>query len=130
MKNKPRFNISFFEFSFLVEACIPPRPIARACFWGDVIDKYYYVLTPDERVELYDWISKNSLYERSLQDGNEDCEVFEARFNPNNQYRVKTFYNSEEKYFDCFLYKNQYYTERNRFIDDLYIVSIEKISPN
>lgn len=25
-----RFNIVFFEFSFLVEACIPPRPIARA----------------------------------------------------------------------------------------------------
>ena len=38
-------DIDFFEFSFLVESCIPPSPIARAYFWQNVIDKYYYVLT-------------------------------------------------------------------------------------
>lgn len=42
-----RFSIDFIEFSFLVEACIPPRPIARTYFWGQVIDKYYHVLTVD-----------------------------------------------------------------------------------
>ena len=53
-----RFNIDFFEFSFLVEACIPPRPIARAMFWDDVINKYYHVLTDNERQRLFEWINR------------------------------------------------------------------------
>ena len=27
------FEIDFFELAILAEACIPPRPIARAMFW-------------------------------------------------------------------------------------------------
>ena len=43
MENK--FNIDFFELCFLAEACIPPRPIARAMFWDTLINEHYYNLT-------------------------------------------------------------------------------------
>jgi len=40
-----RFKIDFLELYFLAEACIPPRPIARAMFWDDLCDKYYHEMT-------------------------------------------------------------------------------------
>ena len=73
MKNKGRFDIDFFEFSFLVEACIPPSPIARAMFWRDVVDKYYHVLTPAERSKLFNWIGNIYSFERGMEEGEEDC---------------------------------------------------------
>mgnify|MGYP003344447537 FL=1 len=88
-KNKNRFNIDFFEFSFLVEACIPPRPIARSLFWQDVINKYYNVLTQDERDRLYEWINRNPCMVSSLNQQNEDCLWFNARFDKENQYLIK-----------------------------------------
>jgi len=59
MTIKNRFNIDFFEFSFLVEACIPPVPIARAVFWGKVLNEYYKVLSQEERDKLHEWLNHN-----------------------------------------------------------------------
>jgi hypothetical protein len=60
------FNIDFFEFSFLVEACIPPRPIARSSFWDSVIDKHFHKMTEEERSDLYDWIKKNYYFQDGI----------------------------------------------------------------
>ena len=84
-----RFNIDFFEFSFLVEACIPPRPIARAMFWDDVINKHYNVLTENERERLFEWVNRCYGMEHGLENKNEDCLLFNARFDKENQYKIK-----------------------------------------
>lgn len=122
-----RFDIDFIEFSFLVEACIPPRPIARTMFWYDVIDKYYHILTQEERKILYEWIQKSYSFEARIEKQDEDCLLFLARYNPDNQYRVTTDFNDEIKETDCFLLNGQYYLARNRSILPKYITKIEKL---
>jgi hypothetical protein len=113
-----RFPIDFFEFSFLVEACIPPRPIARTMFWHDVINKYYHVLTPNERARLYEWIGRSYFFKLE----NEDCALFAARFNPANQYRVKVSYAGGSE-IDAFKWKDGYFVKKDVSITPEYIVS-------
>jgi len=86
-----RFKIDFIEFSFLVSACIPDTPIARAMFWGNVIDKYYYEMSSNERERLFEWISRDWRMEEGVKKGNENCLLFNARFDPSNQYLISTF---------------------------------------
>ena len=120
-----RFNIDFFEFSFLVEACIPPRPIARAMFWDDVIDKHYKFLTDNERVRLFEWINRNPCMQDGIEEGNEDCLLFNARFNPDNQYKVHTNYNDKLEVYDAFKLNDRYYIKKNTSIEDKYITKVE-----
>jgi hypothetical protein len=120
---KSRFDIDFFEFSFLVEACIPPRPIARAMFWQNVCDKYYYVLTQEERTKLFEWIQKNPCFDLN----NEDCKLFYDRYNPDNQYSVTTEYNNIVEFVECFLHNGRYHTKSNVSINEDYIKEIKKI---
>jgi hypothetical protein len=121
-----RFNIDFFEFSFLVEACIPPRPIARAMFWDDVIDKHYNTLTDNERGRLFEWINRNPCMQDGIEEGNEDCLLFNARFNPDNQYKVHTNYNDKLEVYNAFKLNDRYYIKKNTSIEDKYIVKVEK----
>jgi len=121
-----RFNIDLFEFSFLVEACIPPRPIARAMFWDDVIDKHYNTLTDNERGRLFEWINRNPCMQDGIEEGNEDCILFNARFNPDNQYKVHTNYNDKLEVYDAFKLNDRYYIKKNTSIEDKYIVKVEK----
>lgn len=121
-----RFKIDFFEFSFLVESCIPPVPIARSCFWDKCIDYYYQILTDEERKNLHEWLNRNDKYKRSLFDRNEDVLIFEARFNPDNQYIITTNYNNKIETNEYFKYKDRYYKGKNISIIEDYIVDIKK----
>jgi hypothetical protein len=123
----PRFDIDFIEFAFLVEACIPPMPIARTMFWQKVIDSYYHVLTPEERLRLYEWIGKTYRYRESLAKDDKDCRIFEHRFNPEYQYRVTTNYDGKTQLYECFKMVERYYTNRSRSIQEQYITLIEKV---
>lgn len=123
-----RFNIDFFEFSFLVEACIPPRPIARAMFWDDVINKHYHTLTENERERLFEWVNRCSGMEHELEIKNEDCLLFNARFDKDNQYKVRCKYHGEEKIVDCFKWKNRYHISKTQSILEHYIIEITKVS--
>jgi len=122
------FTIDFFELAFLAEACIPPRPIARTMFWQSLTDKYWNQMTEGERAHLFEWLQKNSLYEESLKT-QEDTQVFHSRFNPDNQYIVKTNYNNKEEEHRAFKMKERYYIKSNSWIADDFIVSVEKITP-
>ena len=62
-------DIDFFEFSFLVSACAGNRPIARSMFFDRVIDKYYHVLSQDERDNLFEWINRSSSFKFDLERG-------------------------------------------------------------
>jgi len=127
-----RFKIDFFELAFLTETCMPEAPIARTVFWNDVINKYYHEMTPNERSRLHGWLNRNHNYQEKLEQGNEGVEVFEARFNPDNQYLVFTEYKGKEESHHCFLYKGKYYTEyypgsRSRWIEKNYIKLVKKL---
>ena len=84
-------DIDFIEFAFLVEACSGRQPIARSMFFQRVIDKYYYVLTQDERDRLFEWINRSYSFESGLETKDESCLLFNARFDKNNQFIVSTF---------------------------------------
>lgn len=79
------FKIDFFEFAFLVEACIPPKPIARTMFFKEVINTYYQQMSINERGKLFTWICRLSNF--NIDD--KDCLLFHNRFNPDNQYELE-----------------------------------------
>lgn len=122
-----RFKIDFFEFAFLVEACVPKRPIARSMFFHNVIDKYYYEMTPDERERLHEWINRHSVFQDSLGQGNEDCLAFNARFDKDNQYLVTTFFGGKEGKTESFKMGEKYYITRQQSINEEYITKVEKL---
>lgn len=121
-----RFNIDFFEFSFLVEACVPPRPIARSMFFKDVIEHYYHRMTKDERARLYEWLMRGNLKD-AIDSGEELAVAFEARFNPQKQYRITTNYNGKTETKDCFELNGRFHTSINTSILNKYITNKEKI---
>jgi len=122
------FTIDFFELACLAEACIPPRPIARAMFWQSLTDKYWHQMTEGERAHLFEWLQKSWVYEESLKK-EQDTQEFHARFNPDNQYMVKTNYEDKEEEHRAFKMNDRYYTGRNKSLVDEYIISVEKFIP-
>jgi hypothetical protein len=117
-----RFDIDFIEFAFLVEACIPPRPIARAMFWDDVINKYYHVLNENERKRLFEWVQLSP----SFKIDEPDCAWFWHRYNTDTQYVVTTDFDGNIEKHDCFLFNKRYYTKKDRWVFSDYITNVEK----
>jgi hypothetical protein len=127
-----KFKIDFFELSFLVEACIPPRPIARSMFWDEVINVYYHQMSWDERRSMFDWLSRNPTFTDGLVAKNKQVEAFEARFNPDKQFMVYSNWNGDDVEHHCFLLDGKYYVEyyagsRSRWIASEFILRVEKI---
>jgi hypothetical protein len=122
------FTIDFYEFAFLVEACIPPRPIARTMFWQSITDKYWIQMTEGERAHLFEWMQKNWVYQESLEK-EVDTQIFHARFDPDNQYMVTSNYKGETEKHRAFKMGDRYYTGNNRWIAEEYVVSAEKFTP-
>lgn len=122
------FNIDFFELSFLAEACIPPRPIARAMFWQDLTRKYWEQMTEGERAHLFEWLNRNTWYPESLEK-EEDTQVFHARFDPDNQYMVKTKYKRKKDERRAFKYKDRYWIGLSTLISEEYITEVNKFTP-
>ena len=122
------FTIEFFELAFLAEACIPPRPIARAMFWQSLTDRYWYEMTEGQRAHIFEWLQKSWVYEKSLEE-EEDTQVFHARFNPDNQYMVTTEKIGVTEVHRAFKMGDYYYVGRNTSILEEYIISVEKFTP-
>jgi hypothetical protein len=122
------FTIDFFELSFLAEACIPPRPIARAMFWHNLTDIYWEKMTENERSRLYEWLNRNSHYQESLAE-EEDTQVFDARFNPDNQYMVSYHKGEFKGAIRAFLREGRYWLGTTKFIPTEHITNVEKLKP-
>ncbi len=121
-------TIDFFELAFLAEACIPPRPIARMMFWQNLTNVYWNNMTEGERAHIFDWLNKNPWYPESLEKEDE-TKIFHARFDPDNQYMVKTLYEGKEEEHRAFRLNDRFYTGRTKFIADEYIVEANKFIP-
>jgi len=118
-----KFNIDFFEFSFLVEACIPPRPIARAMFFQRVSNSYYHEMTDNERKNLFSWIIKLDKFD--INDNN--CQNFYNRFNPDNQYKIHTDYGGKKEIKEVYLHNEKYHIDDQISVIEEYITKIEKL---
>ena len=117
------FTIDFFEFMFLVEACLPPVPIARAMFFQNVTDKYYYQMTDNERKQLFRYITKNPSFDLEQ----EDCRVFQARFDPTNQYFVTTNFHGTVQGHDCFKMNDVYHINKTKSVEPGFIVDVKQV---
>jgi hypothetical protein len=120
------FTIDFFEFSFLVEACIPPRPIARGHFWGKLIDFYYNQMNQVQRDNLFEWINRCYGMEEGIKNKNEDCLLFNARFDKNNQYEVTVKLDNIVETREMFLWQGRYHSSKNQFANNDYIIEVKK----
>jgi len=123
-----KFNIDFFELSFLAEACIPPRPIARMSFWQDLTRIYWGQMTEGERAHLFEWLNRNPWYPESLEK-EEETKIFHARFNPDNQYMVTSLYEGKEDTRRAFKLEDRYYVAYSTFVSEEYITAVEKFTP-
>ena len=117
-----RFAIDFFEYSFLLEACIPPVPIARSCVWDNSYE-IYHQLSPHERQSLVDWILHHGRFDLT----NEECAQWFARFDQYHQYKVTTKFGAKTEVFTCYKYKKKYYTSKNSSIVEECITNIKLI---
>jgi polynucleotide 5'-kinase involved in rRNA processing len=86
-------------------------------------------MTEGERNHLFEWLQKNYGYKDSLEK-QEDTQIFHARFNPDNQYIVKTNYEGMEDERRTFKMGDKYYIDSKSSIIEEYIISVEKIVPN
>lgn len=123
-----RFDIDFFEFAFLVESCIPPKPIARSVFWDKVINYYYHVLTQKERDKLFEWINLNQYFKNGLEKKDMQCLMFYARYDPNNQYIVTIKYQNKKLDKEIFKFNDRYHININTTIEPKYIINVRKKS--
>jgi hypothetical protein len=71
-------------------------------------------------------MNRNERYKESLTK-HEDTQVFHARFDPDNQYKIYTSFNKQDTSHAAFKMNGLYYTERNTWIDSEYITKVEKI---
>ena len=124
------FKIDFFELCFLAQTCIPPVPIARTVFWHKLIDEYYHQLSQRQRDELFNWMRDESKYQMSFADGNKDVKIFDARYDPNNQYLLTCVPpKSEDKpqEIEAFYYNERHHTAINTTIIEDYIIDIKHL---
>jgi len=121
------FTIDFFEFCFLCASCIPPQPIARTVFWHRITDVYWEIMTEEERVRLFEYLNQDSRYQQGLSEKQGDIVIFHSRFNPDNQYTVRTNFNNKEEEHRAFKMGDNYFVSSNRRIGNEYIVHVEKI---
>ena len=125
-----KVNLDIFEMYYLLESCFRGSHL-RSGTIGRFVDEWYGLFTPQQRKNLRDWILRdiyNSDFKPRFSCCGEDT-IFMARYDPDNQYRVKTLYNGEEEIHEAFLLDGRYYTKSNRFIAEEYITSVEKIPP-
>lgn len=90
------------------------------------VDEWYSKFTKKERDQLYNSVLRD-VYEGEFKERHQLCgndEIFMARYNPDNQYRV-TLINGNTV--EAFKMKDRYYVLSNRFIDENCIIKVEKI---
>lgn len=117
------FAIDFFELLFLAEACIPPKPIARAMFWKDLINKHYKKMSIQERAKMFDFISQNESFKRAMNNEEKEAICFYNRFNPDNQYEIVM---NDDLVYEAFKHNDKFYVDDITYAPFEHIKSVNK----
>lgn len=133
-------KLDLFELGYLLEACMKGSHL-RSGTIRRFVDEWYDLLTPEERIELFEWtirLTHNRSWERAkdphykphFEADSRLCgedRIFVHRYHPENQYLVTAEFEGKEKQFETFLMDGEYYTGSHTFISPEYIKSVEKI---
>ena len=125
-----KVKLNIFEMYYLLESCFRGSHL-RSGTIGRFVDEWYDLFTPKQRKNLRDWILRD-IYRGKFEPMPSCCgedEIFMAKYDPDNQYVVKTLYDGKEEIHKTFLRDGKYYTKSDRFIAEEYITSVEKIPP-
>lgn len=120
-----KVNLSTHEMYYLLESCLKGSHL-RSTTIIRFVDEWYSKFTKKQRENLYNWVLRNVYggeFKPRPQLFGAD-EIFMARYNPDNQYRV-TLINGDTV--EAFKMKDRYYVLSNRFIDENCIIKVEKI---
>ena len=120
---KKDFKIDFFELMFLSESVIPPRLIERSMCFSDFSEIHYHSMTDLQRFQFFEHVKKCDGFNLE----NDDCRHFYARFNPKNQYLVSCFHKGEANEIGCYIFDEEYRTEKNSFVNPDYIKSVVRV---
>ena len=117
------FNIDFFELMFLSESVIPDGPIGRSMCFDDFSERHYHKMNDNQRLQFFEHVQRQSGF--TLE--NEKCRHFFARFNPKNQYLVSCFHNGKVGDLICYMFEEEYRTEKIRFVNREYIKKVVRL---
>lgn len=133
-------NLDLFEMYYLLESCFRGSHL-RSGTIQRFVDEWFGLFTPKQRKDLYDWILRD-IYDGKFKPMFSCCgedEIFMARYDPDNQYRVTVLAPVEKgngknvggiiQEYRAFPRNGQYYTKSDRYIVEEYITSVEKIPP-
>jgi hypothetical protein len=95
-------------------------------FWQHLTDVYWEQMTEDQRDHLFDWLNRDDRYQKSLIAEGE-TKIFNARFDPDNQYMVHTTMNGMDNSIHTFKWNELYYVKRNTWISPEFITKVEKL---
>lgn len=135
-----KVELDFFEMYYLLESCFRGSHL-RSGTIRRFVDEWYGLFTPQQRKNLRDWILRD-IYNGDFKPNFSCCgedEIFMARYDPDNQYRVTVLAPVEKgngknvggiiQEYTAFLRDGKYYTKSDRYIAEEYITSVEKIPP-
>jgi hypothetical protein len=88
------------------------------------IENGYHQLKPGERMKAFEIISNASYVKKH----SIDYPLLKARFNPKNQYRVKTFNLVVEHIYECFMFEGKFHTGAQLFLKESYITEVVRIA--
>lgn len=67
------------------------------------------------------------LFESGLETKDENCLLFNARFDKDNQFLISTSYGGKEDKTEAFLLDGKYHTSKTTSINEYYITKVEKL---
>lgn len=117
-------NLDKFEIYYLLESCFRGSHL-RSNTILKFVDVWYKLFSKQQRNEYYEWILRD-IYNGAFKPSPRLCgtdEIFMARYNPENQYRITI----KNKTFDSFLMNKLYYIDSTTFYNKETIDKIEKI---
>lgn len=85
-----------------------------------LIEEHYHKLSAKERKDLYEQVIKLPFFNLNK----ECCQLFSARYNPKNQFRVRVHFKGASKIFECFKFGGMYHTGKQLVINKNYIKEV------
>lgn len=116
-------RIDYFEFTVLVEASWHAGTILRHTIMAKAINVWYHDLRPKDREAAYNFFNR-------IMADSKDLEIqkrFFARFNPNNQYEVKTKFNGLTVWTDTYRFEDKYWINTSSHLNEDYIITVNKL---
>jgi hypothetical protein len=120
------FKISLHQLFLLSESCIPPAGEYKMAFWRSLVDSYWFEMSESQRAIFFNLMRDSEKYQDSLT--HEETQIFDARFDPENQYLVYSKLAGNIKTNVVFKRNGHFYANRETILFDEHIVSVMKLA--